>query len=82
MVGYVPARNTILTTASDEDLDILERRIGEERQRRIDEQAAKKARYERDGCKWNPGFIYGFCETCGCDEISMDQCEFGGPEDD
>jgi hypothetical protein len=59
-----PTRDTPLRGATDNDLDILERRIAEERQRRLDEEAENAARYKRDGCKIVTGHSVDTCAAC------------------
>lgn len=75
-----PTRDTPLRGASDEDLDILEKRIAEERQRRLDEEAENKARYKRDGCKIVTGYFVDTCATCRNEAGPRHKCPYRSAE--
>lgn len=77
MAIFAPIHETPLATETDADLNTLERRLDEERARRIAEQEEIKRRFERDGCKWKAGFLINYCATCGCDEGEMKACNLG-----
>jgi hypothetical protein len=57
---------------SDDELVRLVSDIKEEQEHRDQEEA----RFAREGCRWQSGFLINTCATCGRDEHDMDDCPY------